>query len=113
MRVGEPMLRLGDGMQGIVEEVEEYGQRRLAIVYLDRGERVIAGKQEQWTLSGPPLPPLREEEKRAVGLIADEMLRSLVKHKPMQWWNLKRLEKGVPFDPRLVQLIVDYLGKKQ
>lgn len=112
--VGQRLVRTDDGMKGVVESVELPGYEHLKeprIVYFDRGEKRIAGKREVWTLDVPPPRKLREEEVTAVAVIADRMLRSIDKSQPFRWW--RSIEPDEPFyDPKLVELIAEYLLKR-
>lgn len=108
MKQGDRMVRLGDGMKGVVQPVDGAGLR---VIYFDRGERCVAGKQEKWERETPPPQAMRQEEKLAVAFTADRMLRSLVNHEPTRWWEpLLNVE---PFDPGLVDTIVAYLGTRK
>lgn len=113
MTPGDRMVRLEDGMAGVVAMVTPpgYPAPEQRIVFELHGERLIAGKQEKWVPADPGPLPLREEEKRAVAYTADRVLRSLVKHEPTRWWEPMYLQDD-PFDAQLVKVIVDYLGTR-
>lgn len=107
MSPGERMVRVDDGMRGVVELVE--GEHR--IVYVDRGERLIAPKREKWAAEETRRPPMRPEEIREVAISADRVLRALDRHEPSRWWEPVRLDAPV-YDQGLVQVITDYLENR-
>lgn len=107
------MVRTDDGMRGVVELTampgfEQYEELR--IVYVDRGEKRIAGKREVWEPERAPPRALRTEEILAVAMAADRMLEALDRNLPVKWW-----EQGgprVPYDNGLVALIFGHLDKR-
>lgn len=99
------MVRVDDGMRGVVELVE--GENR--IVYVDRGERLVAPKREKWVAEETRRPPLRHEEILEVAMQADRALRAIDKHEPLRWWEPAR---GQIYDQGLVQVITDYLENR-
>jgi len=108
LALGTPMLRLDDGKPGLVEDVG--GEPR--IVYHDRADRLIAGKQEKWVPYAPvPTSRLRPEEMREVALEADRALRAIERHEPRRWWQPVD-EKATPHDQGLVEVIVAYLAER-
>ena len=116
MRAGEQMVRVDDGMRGVVERVEmpqAPGYTELRIVYTDRGERRLAGKREKWEPVTSPPKKLRPDEILAVASIADRLLRAIEKNEPSKWWEWSADAKNSPtHDPVLVDLIIDYLEKR-
>lgn len=114
MKTGDQMVRVDDGMRGVVELVEVPGAPGYAetrIVYIDRGERMIAGKREKWEPAVMPPRKLRAEEIEAVALAADKKLRAIDRNEPDKWWDAKVLH--IAHDPELHRLITEYLSKRQ
>jgi hypothetical protein len=106
--LGALVARVDDGRAGKVELVG--GETR--ITYFDRGERIVAGKQEVWALTDGRIPPLRDEEIVEVAFEADRALRAIEKHEPSRWWQPVNT-KARPYDPGLVETIVSYLRARQ
>lgn len=110
------MVRTDDGMRGVVELTampgfEQYEELR--IVYVDRGEKRIAGKREVWEPEKEPSRKLLPHEQVRVALCADNLLRSLDKNEPTKWWlGYDTPQPGGPHDPELVGLIVRHLQKR-
>jgi hypothetical protein len=112
------MIRTDDGMRGTVELVQVPGfvsefERR--VVYLDRGEKRVAGKREVWEAEKDPPRRLRDEEIQRVAVAADRALRALDKNEPARWWQIDaRLGVGADeqHDHELVTLITDHLRKR-
>jgi hypothetical protein len=107
------MVRTDDGRTGVVELTampgfEQYEELR--IVYLDRGEKRIAGKREAWTAEVAPPRKLRDEEIMRVAGAADRMLEALDQNKPTFWWEMKPQVRR--YDPELISLITGYLQKR-
>ena len=93
-------------MQGVVT----CGQDGVArVAYKDRGEWHVAGGKEVWAKDEDPPCRLLESEKRAVAMAADEVLRSIVLHKPNRFWQEPAAE---PFDAKLVRVVIEYLGTR-
>jgi hypothetical protein len=99
------MVRMSDGMRGIV--IDEGGELRIS--FRDRGEYLLAGKQEKWVRDDPPPTKLRMEEMLEIAHEADAALRAIAEHEPLRWWERK---EGPPYDPALVALIVDHLSRR-
>lgn len=114
MRLGLRVQRLDDGMLGSVEEViipgSEHPEKR--IVYIDRGERRIAGKTERWVSAEPAPAPLRAEEKFLIALHADKALRAYECNEPLRYWEVPRL-KDEPYDNDLVMAVLSYLSQRE
>jgi hypothetical protein len=114
--VGQRMIRTDDGMRGTVELVQVPGfvsefERR--VVYLDRGEKRVAGKREVWEAEKDPPRRLRDEEIQRVASAADRALRALDKNEPVRWWQSDiRRGSDEQHDHALVTLITDYLRKR-
>jgi hypothetical protein len=109
LSAGQRMVRVDDGMKGQVELVampgfEQYEELR--IVYMDRGEKRIAGKRESWQPVTEPPKKLRPEEIQMVAMAADRQLRALDENAPLMWWapQLERVHDG-----GLVKVIAEYL----
>lgn len=112
--VGQRMVRADDGMRGVVELVampgfEQYEELR--IVYIDRGEKRLAGKREVWNVDAPPPRTLREEEIQLVAAAADMALRSVDRNEPLAWWKFGSVPNAF-HDPELVALITEHLRKR-
>lgn len=107
MTPGERMVRVNDGMRGTVELID--GENR--IVYIDRGERLVAPKREKWVAEETRRLPMRIEEIREIAMEADRALRALERHEPSRWWEPVRLDAPV-YDQGLVQVITDYLENR-
>lgn len=106
--VGQTMIRVEDGMKGVVTLTEGDIAR---IAYMEHGEVRIAGKGEKWEPSQTVPRKLRREEMLLVGRYADAALRSLDRHEPMRLWEVGLEFTSRPtYDADLVDLIVDYLA---
>lgn len=114
MKVGTAMVRVDDGMRGVVESVEllgTLGHTELRVVYIDRGERMVAGKREKWEPVAEPPRKLRLEEVQLVAIAADARLRALDLNETYRWWDNVSLRND-PHDPELVRVIAEYLLKR-
>jgi hypothetical protein len=110
--VGQRMVRTDDGMRGVVELVSMPGfeqYEELRIVYVDRGEKRIAGKREVWEPEKAPSRKLREEEISYVAHAANQALRCIDLNEPSLWW---RNSPSAIHDHELFNLITDYLSKR-
>lgn len=106
--VGQTMIRLEDGMKGVVTMTEGDITR---IAYMEHGEVRIAGKGEKWEPSQTVPSKLRREEMLLVARYADAALRSLDRHEPMRLWEVGlKFSQRPTYDADLVDLIVDYLA---
>lgn len=115
MRQGKQMVRVDDGMRGVVELVEmpnAPGYVESRIVYTDRGERRIAGKREKWEPVVAPPRKLRAEEIALVAATADERLRALDTHQVYRWWDAVHAGPREAYDPELVRVITEHLSKR-
>lgn len=108
LTLGQRMVRLEDGKLGLVEP--HNGEPR--ILFEDRGEKLVAGKQEKWDVFEILGGPLRDEEKMQVALTADRVLRAIVRNEPNRLWEPLDLS-ATPFDEGLVSAIVAYLGERR
>jgi hypothetical protein len=113
--VGQRMIRTDDGMRGTVELVQVPGfesEFEKRVVYLDRGEKRVAGKREVWEPEKDPPKKLRFEEVMRVAFAADRALRSIDKNEPDTWWRRDSTPVQAAHDGDLVGLIVEYLQKR-
>lgn len=101
----EAMLRLDDGMKGVVRM--EGGELR--IIYSLNGVLMVAPKKERWVPYDEPRAPMRTEECLEVALEADRALKAIVTHVPRAFWQPVDL-KAEPFDKGLVDAILTYLA---
>lgn len=114
LAVGQRVIRLDDGMMGVVEEVtlpgSEVSDRR--VFYTDRGERRMAAKSEKWVSAEPSPLPLRAEEKFLIALWADKALRAYERNEPLKFWEKPKLSDE-PYDNELVVAILSYLSERE
>jgi hypothetical protein len=104
MKLGQRMVRLEDGMRGVVAQ----NGPELRIVYVDRGEERMANKSERWSLDELRPGPLREEEQVLIALHADRALRAYERHEPLKSWEEVHAATA-PYDEGLFNVIVQYL----
>lgn len=108
--VGQTMVRVSDGMKGVVVLAEGDIQR---IAYQEHGEERLAGKGEKWEPTQTPPRKLRREEMILVARYADSALRALDRNEPMRLWEVGLEFKARPtHDADLFDMIVDYLGRR-
>lgn len=114
--VGQRMVRTDDGMKGVIEMVTIPGfeHQEPRIVFVDRGEKRIAGKREVWEPEKTPSRKLREEEIMRVAEGADNLLRWIDKNETPKWWEfgVGPGMKEPHHDPELVSLIIGHLVKR-
>ena len=112
MIVGQSMIRVLDGMKGVVTMTEGDIPR---IAYMEHGELRHAAKGEKWEPVQFPPRKLRIEEMKLVARYADSALRSLVNNEPMRLWEVGHSFHGQrpTFDPDLYDLIVEYLEARK
>lgn len=103
--LGTRMTRTRDGVMGVVETVADEPR----IAYLLYGDKIYAPRSEAWEPADPPTWPLRQEEILDVAMAADSMLRSLVMHQPNRFWEPP---SETAFDPGLVKVVSEYLGRR-
>lgn len=112
--VGTPMIRVDDGMKGVVELTAPPGIERFTearVVYYDRGERRVASKLEKWEIEQSPGARMRVEEMLLIAYAADRQLEAIDKHQPDRHWELLT-ERRTVHDHGLVQVILSYLRKR-
>lgn len=112
--LGAPMVRVEDGMKGVVEMTSPPGLERYVearIVYFDRGERRVASKLEKWETEQTPGSKMRTEEMLLVAYAADRQLEALDKHQPDRNWEPIASRRTI-HELGLVQVILDYLRKR-
>ena len=108
LTLGKKMLRVEDGMRGVVMRVDGMLDEVLRIVWSDRGENRIASPKEVWIEDEQERLPLREEEIQEVAAVADHWLQCIDQHRPRLIFGLPpRITE--PHDPGLVAVIVEYL----
>jgi hypothetical protein len=106
--VGQSMLRVDDGMRGLVVVTEGDIPR---IAYVDRGEQRFAGKGEKWEPAREQPRNMRREEMLEVARCADSCLRSFDLHEPFKFWEAYSARPS--HDQDLVELIVHYLEQRK
>ena len=112
--IGTPMVRVEDGMRGVVEMTSPPGLDRYVearIVYFDRGERRVASKLEKWETEQTPGAKMRTEEMLLVAYAADRQLEALDKHQPDRNWEPIASRRTI-HELGLVQHILDYLRQR-
>ena len=107
MKLGQRMIRLDDGMKGVVA----LNGPDLRVVYVDRGEERIASKGERWKPDELVMGPLRSEEIAMIALHADRALRAFERHEPLKSWEHLDTQ-AIPYDAGLVLAITDYLSQR-
>jgi hypothetical protein len=114
MKTGDRLVRLDDGMVGTVELVRMPGgtEDEKRIVFLDRGERRVAGKAEKWVSASPAPAPLRAEEKFLIAAWADKALRAYERNEPLKVWEKPTLNDE-PYDSELIVAILAYLSERE
>lgn len=115
LTVGQQMVRVEDGMKGQVELVTMPGYEHLEeprVVYMDRGEKRVAGKREAWEPVTAPPRKLRAEEILTIATFTDQLLRSIDRNEPSKWWEWGYKREEPYHDIGLATLIIDYLEKR-
>lgn len=105
---GQRMLRVEDGMRGVVG----YNGPELRILYQDRGEERIALKKEIWVVDDLKPGPLVPSERLIIAAWADRALECIERNKPHPTW-IAPTEVRVPYDPELVRVITEYLAERE
>lgn len=108
MKLGQRMIRVDDGMKGVVAQ----SGPELRILYRDRGEERMALRTERWVPDELKPGPLRTEEKATVAFYADRALRAYERNEPLKFWEKPDLWEEV-YDEGLVGVIVDYLTARE
>lgn len=109
MKLGQRMVRLDDGMKGVVAQ----NGPELRIVYIDRGEERMALRSEKWVPDELHPGPLRPEEKMIVAWWADRALRAYETNTVFKTWETPDVENDECYDQGLVELIVEYLTQRE
>lgn len=107
MILGQRMVRLSDGMKGVVQQ----NGPELRIFWTDRGEELMAAKSEKWEPDELKVGGLKPSERFLIAAEADRVLRLVEKNEPYRWWEKPPLTYQ-PYDADLMQLIEDYLEKR-
>lgn len=105
---GQRMVRLDDGMKGVVAQ----NGAELRIVYQDRGEERLAGKAEKWAPDELQPGAMRLEERALIAAYADRALRAFERGEPLKLWE-PVFSDHQPYDSGLFNIIVTYLGARQ
>lgn len=108
MKLGERMLRVDDGMRGVVSQ----NGPELRIVYTDRGEERLAAKSEKWQVEDPEPVPLRPEEIAAIAWYADRALKAYERHEPFKFWETPSID-DLPYDAGLMSVVTAYLSARR
>lgn len=107
MKLGQRMIRLDDGMKGVVFQ----NGPELRIFYEDRGEERVAPKSEKWIVEEITQGPLRYEEMLLIARYADRALMAHELHEPHRYWEPPGDDP--PYDSHLVACIIEYLQIRQ
>ena len=105
LQVGQQMIRIDDGMKGVIEWVGDMPR----IAYVEMGETRFAGKGEKWEPVRAPPRNLRLEEMEHIARFADSALKAAELHEPNKWWYLS----APVYDQGLVDVIVGYLKERK
>jgi hypothetical protein len=108
MKLGQRMVRLDDGMRGVVA----LNGPDLRVVYVDRGEERVAPKTEKWAPDEIKPGPLLQAEIHVIALYADRALRAYERNEPHRFWETPKMSDE-PYDSGLVRVIADYLGSRE
>lgn len=108
MKLGQRMVRLDDGMKGVVAQ----NGPELRIMYVDRGEERMALRSERWVPDELNPGPLRAEEKATIAWYADRALEAYEQNKPLKFWEKPNLNSEC-YDEGLVEVIVGYLTSRE
>lgn len=109
MKLGQRMVRLDDGMKGIVAQ----NGPELRIIYTDRGEERMAPRNERWVPDELHPGPLRAEEKMIVAWWADRALQAYETNTPLKVWEKPDVENDVVYDQGLFETIIGYLTSRE
>jgi hypothetical protein len=108
VKLGQRMVRLEDGQQGVVAQ----NGPELRIIYIDRGEERIALKSEKWAPDELTPGPLLHAERYIIAAYADRALRAYERNEPHRTWETVR-ESYEPYDRGLMRVIMDYLSARE
>lgn len=109
MKLGQRMVRIDDGMKGVVSQ----NGPELRIVYVDRGEERLALKSEKWVPDELKPGPLRLEEKATIAWYADRALRAYERNEIFKHWEKPDVENEEVYDEGLARVIMDYLTARE
>lgn len=109
MKLGQRMVRLDDGMKGVVAQ----NGPELRIVFVDRGEERMAPRSEKWVPDELHPGPLRPEEKMTIAWWADRALRAYETNTVLKHWEKPDFEVDEVYDQGLFQLIIEYLESRE
>lgn len=107
MKLGQRMIRLMDGMRGIVAQ----NGPELRILYRVHGEELLAPKSEKWVPEEPDPRPMRPEEEWLVACHADRALRAYERNEPLKTWQEVDPD-AEPYDKGLMLAVMDYLARR-
>lgn len=110
---GTRVIRIADGMRGVVEWVHEglVGSGALRVVFVDRGERMTSPRtQGVWVAEPLPDGRLRQAEMIQVAIAADRELKAIMLHEPLKPWEPHGPEY---FDSGLAGVILNYLDRSR
>jgi hypothetical protein len=108
MKLGQRMIRVEDGMKGVVAQ----NGPELRILYVDRGEERMALKSERWVPDEIRPGPLRLEEKATIAWYADRALRAYERNEPFKVWEKPNIDEPI-YDEGLTRLIIEYLTARE
>lgn len=109
MKLGQRMVRLDDGMKGVVAQ----NGPELRIIYTDRGEERMAPRNERWVPDELHPGPLRAEEKATIAWYADKALEAYEQNKVFKVWEKPDVQNDHCYDEGLVEVIVGYLTSRE
>lgn len=109
MKLGQRMIRLDDGMKGVVAQ----DGAELRIVYVDRGEERMARRSEKWVPDELHPGPLRAEEKMTIAWWADRALQAYETNTVLKHWERPDLDAFEVYDEGLLRVILDYLESRE
>lgn len=109
MKLGQRMVRLDDGMKGVVAQ----NGPELRIIYQDRGEERMALRSERWVPDELHPGPLRAEEKATIAWYADRALEAYEQNKPLKFWEKPDVHNDEVYDEGLVEVIMGYLTSRE
>lgn len=107
MKLGQRMIRLMDGMRGIVAQ----NGPELRILYRVHGEELLAPKSEKWVPEEPEPRRMRPEEEWLIACHADRALRAYERNEPLKTWQEVDPD-AEPYDKGLMLAVMDYLARR-
>jgi hypothetical protein len=108
------MIRTDDGMKGEVELVQVPGfetEFEKRVVYIDRGEKRVAGKREGWEPEKAPPRKLTGAEITLIAWAADLELEAIDQNRLAHRWQKPEPGRGA-YDIGLCNVIGEYLAKR-